>query len=321
MDYKSAGVNIDEGNRAVERIKTCVQSTHSPAVLSNIGGFSAGFEFPINRYTRPVLVSATDGIGTKLLLAIEHQSLDTVGIDCVAMCVNDLICMGADPLFFLDYIACHKIDSAAIEAIIAGIAKGCRESNCSLIGGEMAEMNTLYKPHDFDVAGFCVGAVDKDRIIDGTAITPGDTVYALASSGFHSNGYSLIRSIIAQTSLLSEVSMDTLLTPTKLYVSTIAALKKAYTLKGIAHITGGGIAENLARILPASVTALLQKDAFQTPDMFHLLQRHGSVDTNEMYRVFNMGIGMIIVSSDRIDSADCFPIGKIIAGNKEVTLV
>ncbi len=320
MDYKQSGVNIDEGNRAIDFIKSSVKSTHSKSVLSNFGGFAAGFELPLNQYKKPVLVSATDGVGTKLMLAIEVNKLNTIGIDCVAMCVNDLICLGATPLFFLDYIACDKVDADKIKTIIDGVVKGCRDASCSLVGGETAEMNDMYKKDDFDIAGFCVGIVEKDNVIDGKRIKPGDFVYALESSGIHSNGYSLVRNIINNTEILEKIGMDAFLEPTKIYVNDIAHLKETYDIKGIANITGGGIAENLERVLGKDIHVKIDKASIRTPVIFDYLQRYGNVSTHEMFRVFNMGVGMIVISADDIHFDGCYKVGSVIEGNKGISI-
>ena len=321
MDYQSSGVNIDEGNRAVDKIKSVVKSTHTAQVLSNIGGFAAGFSFPKENYKEPILVSATDGVGTKIRLAIDHDGLDTVGIDCVAMCVNDLICMGATPLFFLDYIACHKVDSEIIKRVVGGIADGCKQASCSLIGGETAEMNDMYQPNDLDIAGFCVGVVDKERVIDGKTIKEGDSIYALPASGCHSNGYSLVRQVIRETELLANVDVSTLLTPTKIYVNDINQLIQNYTIKGIANITGGGLEENVNRVLPDGVDAVIDKAKIKVLDGFKKIQNYGNISEAEMYRVFNMGVGMVVISSDKITEYGAYEIGTIQKGSQKVVYV
>ena len=321
MDYQSSGVNIDEGNRAVDKIKAVVKSTHTAQVLSNIGGFAAGFSFPKENYKEPILVSATDGVGTKIRLAIDHDGLDTVGIDCVAMCVNDLICMGATPLFFLDYIACHKVDSEIIKRVVSGIADGCKQASCSLIGGETAEMNDMYQPNDLDIAGFCVGVVDKERVIDGKTIKEGDSIYALPASGCHSNGYSLVRQVIRETELLATIDVTTLLTPTKIYVNDINQLIQNYTIKGIANITGGGLEENVNRVLPDGVDAVIDKAKIKVLDVFKKIQDYGNISEAEMYRVFNMGVGMVVISSDKITDCDAYKIGTIQKGSQNVVYV
>ncbi|MBT5855332.1 phosphoribosylformylglycinamidine cyclo-ligase [bacterium] len=320
MDYKSSGVDIDAGNRAVSLIKEKVASTFTPNVLQGIGSFAGFYELP-EGYKKPVLVSCTDGVGTKLKLAIDSGKLDTVGIDLVAMCVNDLICCGAKPLFFLDYIACHDLVPEQMDTIIGGITQGCIESDCSLVGGEMAEMSDMYKKGDFDLAGFSVGVVEKDDIIDGSKIKPGDNIYGLPSSGIHSNGYSLVRKVL-DANPDHGISLDTLLAPTKLYVNQVQSLIKAHAITGVAHITGGGLAENLERALPDFVMATINRDAIPVPDVFKQLQTLGGIADSEMDRVFNMGIGMIIISPDTIDSEDVIPLGIIdSAGSKGVSIV
>ena len=316
MDYKSSGVNIDKGNEAVNLIKNSVKSTYTPNVLSSLGGFAAGVELPLNKYKQPVLVSCTDGVGTKLRIAIENKKLDTIGIDCVAMSVNDLICMGAAPLFFLDYIACHSINPDEIKTIVEGVAEGCRQSNCALVGGEMAEMNDMYQQEDFDIAGFCVGVVEKDAVITGKNIEPGHAIYSLASSGIHSNGYSLVRKIMNETDFLNNVSIETVLEPTKIYVKDIFSLIDSYSITGIANITGGGIGENLSRVIPEGVCAHIDKSLLHIPEVFKQLQHFGHVEESEMFRVFNMGVGMIIVSPDEISYPGLTKIGIIKEGQQ-----
>ena len=275
MDYASSGVNIDEGNNAVDRIKPLVQSTFTPQVLTGLGQFASFVELP-KGYTEPVLVSCTDGVGTKLKLAIAANQFDTVGIDLVAMCVNDLICSGAKPLYFLDYIAVHALDPNQIESIIKGMVEGCNQANCSLVGGEMAEMNDMYKKGDFDLAGFSVGVVEKSNIIDGSKISVGDTIYALPSSGIHSNGYSLVRKVCTPEVMASfDISMDELLTPTRIYVSDILSAIAHGFVHGIAHITGGGLVENIERILPTGVSIDINVDSVKTPSIFSKFNKRG----------------------------------------------
>ena len=321
MDYQSSGVNIDEGNRAVENIKKVVKSTHSAQVLANIGGFAAGFQFPKDDYKEPILVSATDGVGTKIRLAIDYNGLDTVGIDCVAMCVNDLICMGAKPLFFLDYIACHKVETDIIKQVVSGIADGCNQAHCSLIGGETAEMNDMYQPGDLDIAGFCVGVVEKEKAIDGKAIQEGDTIYALPASGCHSNGYSLIRKVVNDTNMLSQLNVSDLLTPTKIYVDDVNQLLSSYKINGIANITGGGLQENVNRVLPKGLAAIIKKSNINVLPVFNQIQKYGDITEEEMYRVFNMGVGMVVISEEPIDACAAYKIGTIQKGNQEVVYV
>jgi len=311
-EYAKSGVNIEEGNRAVNLIKEKVKSTYTPNVLNNIGHFAGMYEVP-SGYKNPVLVSCTDGVGTKLKLAIDAKKLDTVGIDLVAMSVNDLICCGAKPLYFLDYIACHQLIPEEMEQIIEGIVNGCKEANCALTGGEMAEMGDMYKKNDFDLAGFAVGIVEKDQIIDGQAITPGSKIYGLPSSGIHSNGYSLARKVLTEAVRTKHnLSIDDLLTPTKIYVNEIETLCNTHNVTGIAHITGGGLEENIARILPTGLNVKLDIAKIPVPKIFKIIQEEGHIPDAEMFKVFNMGIGMCIISNDDLDDTETLiQIGQI----------
>ena len=313
MDYASSGVNIDAGNNAVDRIKPLVQSTFTPQVLTGLGQFSSFVELP-SGYKKPVLVSCTDGVGTKLKLAIESGIFNTVGIDLVAMCVNDLICCGAKPLYFLDYIAVHALDPNQIEQILTGMVAGCKQSKCSLVGGEMAEMNDMYKKGDFDLAGFSVGVVEKSQIIDGSNISVGDTIYALPSSGVHSNGYSLVRKVCTPEVMVDyNITDQDLLTPTKIYVQDVLQLIDQISVNGIAHITGGGLVENIERILPSGVSVSIDKTLVKIPEIFTKIQTAGNIDDAEMWRVFNMGVGMVFITSDSLpDGVDAYPIGHIV---------
>jgi phosphoribosylformylglycinamidine cyclo-ligase len=298
VTYKDAGVDIDLGNNLVERIKGAVKSTHRPEVLSSIGGFAGCFAPNMSGMQEPVLVSATDGVGTKLKLAIENNSFDGIGIDLVAMCVNDLIVMGAEPLFFLDYYASGKLEADIAEQVITGIANGCKIANTALIGGETAEMPGMYQNKDFDLAGFCVGIVDKSKIIDGSNIQPGDQLIALASSGLHANGFSLVRKLLEHNQPSSDF-INNLLTPTKIYVKTILALAKKNLLKGCAHITGGGFSENIPRILPPNYAAQIDLNSWQMPQVFNWLQQKANLEFNEFQRTFNCGVGMICCVKDK----------------------
>jgi phosphoribosylformylglycinamidine cyclo-ligase len=299
--YRDAGVNIDAGNRLVDQIKPAVKSTHRPGVMGSIGGFGGLFKPELANYKDPVLVAGTDGVGTKLRLAIDLGIHDTVGIDLVAMCVNDVIVQGAEPLFFLDYYGCGKLDENVATEVVNGIAAGCRLAGAALIGGETAELPGMYANNDYDLAGFCVGIVDQANLIDATRVAPGDAIIGLASSGPHSNGYSLIRKILSD----SEQSADSkwgdttlgeaLLTPTKIYVKSLLALASSQTVHGMAHITGGGITENLARILGPDVDATVDLNSWQRPKIFDWLQTTGNVAADEMLRTFNCGIGMMVV--------------------------
>jgi phosphoribosylformylglycinamidine cyclo-ligase len=300
LTYKDAGVDIDAGNALVERIKPLVKSTRRPGVIGGIGGFGGLFEIEPGKYRQPVLVSGTDGVGTKLKLAIELDRYDTVGIDLVAMCVNDIIVLGAEPLFFLDYYATGDLDIEIGAAVVSGIAEGCRQAGAALIGGETAELPGMYANRDFDLAGFTVGVVERDRIIDGSNVQVGDRLLGLASSGPHSNGYSLIRRILDAQPDRATAECDGipvqeyLLTPTRIYVKSILALLAACDVSAIAHITGGGLSENVARVLPADANAEIETSRWQRPTIFKWLQERGGVAENELLRTFNCGIGMVI---------------------------
>ncbi|MDQ5880069.1 MAG: phosphoribosylformylglycinamidine cyclo-ligase [Pseudomonadota bacterium] len=305
LSYRDAGVDIDAGDALVDRIKPFAKKTMREGVLGGIGGFGALFEVP-KKYREPVLVSGTDGVGTKLKLAFELNRHDTVGIDLVAMSVNDILVQGAEPLFFLDYFACGKLDVDTAASVVQGIAKGCELSGCALIGGETAEMPGMYPDGEYDLAGFAVGVVEKSKIIDGSTILPGDVVIGIASSGAHSNGYSLVRKIIERSNpdldaVFDEVGgkprslADAIMAPTQLYVKPVLALLQAMPIKGMAHITGGGLTENVPRVLPPGAKAVLQKSAWQRPPLFDWLQREGGVAEEEMHRVFNCGIGMVLI--------------------------
>ncbi|BBA70257.1 phosphoribosylformylglycinamidine cyclo-ligase [Geobacter sulfurreducens] len=301
--YKDAGVDIDAGNTFVGLIKPFVKATSRPEVISDIGGFGGLFSLNTNKYRNPVLVSGTDGVGTKLKIAMMADRHDTVGIDLVAMCVNDIVVQGAEPLFFLDYFATGKLDPQRGAAVVKGISEGCVQAGCALIGGETAEMPGFYQPGEYDLAGFTVGVVERDNIIDGSSITVGNRLVGIASSGLHSNGYSLARKIIFESmglgidSILPGLGIsaaDALLTPTKIYVKTILNLLRDFHVNGIAHITGGGLLENVPRVLPNGCKALVHLDSCPLPPLFSLLQEAGSVERDEMYRTFNCGIGMVL---------------------------
>jgi len=293
LSYRDAGVDIDAGDALVEAIKPFARRTLRPEVLGGIGGFGALCEIP-KKYRQPVLVSGTDGAGTKLKLAFALGRHDTVGIDLVAMSVNDVLVQGAEPLFFLDYFACGKLDLNVSKRVIKGIAAGCEQAGCALIGGETAEMPGMYPEGEYDLAGFCVGVVEKERIVDGRSIAPGDVLLGLASSGAHSNGYSLIRRIVGDDKLSSDLA-DSLMEPTRIYVKPVLKLLAALPVKGLAHITGGGLIGNVPRILPAGTRAVIGKAAWPRPQLFKWLQQAGGVAEDEMYRVFNCGIGMVVV--------------------------
>lgn len=309
LSYRDAGVDIDAGDALVEAIKPLAKRTMREGVLGGIGGFGGLFEIS-KKFKEPVLVSGTDGVGTKLKLAFELNRHDTVGIDLVAMSVNDILVQGAEPLFFLDYFACGKLDVATATAVVSGIAKGCEESGCALLGGETAEMPGMYPDGEYDLAGFAVGAVEKSQIIDGSKIVPGDVVLGLASSGIHSNGYSLVRKIISVANPDLEADFhgrklaDVLMAPTRLYVKPLLALMASMEVKGLVHITGGGLVENIPRVLQDNLTAVLDGSSWTMPPLFKWLQQHGGVADAEMHRVFNCGIGMtVIVSKENADAA------------------
>ena len=309
LSYRDAGVDIDAGDALVEAIKPFAKRTMREGVLGGIGGFGALFEIS-KKYKEPVLVSGTDGVGTKLKLAFHLNRHDTVGIDLVAMSVNDILVQGAEPLFFLDYFACGKLDVKTATDVVKGVALGCEQAGCALIGGETAEMPSMYPDGEYDLAGFAVGAVEKSKLINGTTIVPGDVVLGLASSGIHSNGFSLVRKIIevANPDLNADLDgrslADALMAPTRIYVKPLLALMDSMQVKGMAHITGGGLVENIPRVLQKHLTAVLKKEAWPMPPLFSWLQKHGNVADSDMHRVFNCGIGMVvIVSRENADAA------------------
>jgi len=311
ITYKDAGVDIDAGNHFVDLIKPLVKQTSRPEVLTDIGGFGGLFSLNSSKYQRPTLVAATDGVGTKLKLAFMLDKHDTVGIDLVAMCVNDIIVQGAEPLFFLDYLATAKLSPEQAVEVVRGIAEGCQQANCALLGGETAEMPGMYSGGEYDLAGFSVGVVDNDKIIDGSTIATGDQIIGIASSGLHSNGFSLARKILLETLHLDLATQpddldkplgQELLTPTRIYVKSILNLIKSFDIKGIAHITGGGLLENIPRILPHHCKAVINKESWEKPAIFELLRQGGHIPEEEMYRTFNYGIGMIlVVSPDNVE--------------------
>ena len=339
-DYRQAGVDIEAGNEFVRRITPLVRSTFRPEVLTDLGGFGGLFRFQAERYKDPVLVSGTDGVGTKLKIAFLMDRHDTVGIDLVAMCVNDVAVSGAEPLFFLDYLATGKLAGPKAEAIVRGMVEGCRQAGCALIGGETAEMPSLYTEGEYDLAGFAVGVVDRAKIIDGQGIRPGDALIGLASTGLHSNGYSLVRRVLLEEgeltveSRLSELDRplgDVLLTPTRIYAKQILTLAAEHPIRGIAHITGGGLTENLPRILPTGCQARVHRGTWPIPPICKLIAKVGRVEEDEMYRVFNMGIGLVLVTpaahADRVIARAAelgdrgYRIGEIVAGEKRVEYV
>jgi len=309
LSYRAAGVNIEQGNLLVERIKPLAKRTHRPEILAGIGGFNALFELPLTRYRHPVLVSGTDGVGTKLKLALALKRHETIGIDLVAMCVNDVLTCGAEPLFFLDYYATGSLDVEVATQVISGISRGCELAGAALVGGETAEMPGFYQTDDYDLAGFCVGIVEKEAIIDGRTIQTGDSLIGMASSGAHSNGYSLIRKILEvnQISLEQEFQGrclgEVLLEPTRIYVQSIRQLMQKIPIKALAHITGGGLLENIPRVLPPGVCAQIDVHSWPRPPLFTWLQQQGHLMDSEMYRTFNNGIGMVLCVAPEQQSA------------------
>ncbi|MDF2944593.1 MAG: phosphoribosylformylglycinamidine cyclo-ligase [Herbinix sp.] len=340
MDYKKAGVDIEAGYKAVDLMKEHIKGTMRKEVLSNIGGFSGAFSLEsFKNLEQPTLVSGTDGVGTKLKIAFILDKHDTIGIDCVAMCVNDIACAGAEPLFFLDYIACGKNEPEKIATIVKGVAEGCKQSNAALIGGETAEMPGFYPVDEYDLAGFAVGIVDQKQLITGANLKQGDTLIGIASSGIHSNGYSLVRRVFRMQretldtyyESLGSTLGETLLTPTKIYVRALQALKKgAVTVKACSHITGGGFYENIPRMLPEGIHAMIKKNSYDIPPIFGMLSKDGDIEEQVMYNTYNMGLGMIIgVDSKDADKAiqlitgageKAFIIGEAIGGTKGVSL-
>ncbi|MBR5422020.1 MAG: phosphoribosylformylglycinamidine cyclo-ligase [Lachnospiraceae bacterium] len=340
MDYKKAGVDIEAGYRSVELMKQYVNRTMRPEVLGGIGGFSGAFSLEaIKKMEKPVLVSGTDGVGTKLKLAFLLDKHDTIGIDCVAMCVNDIACAGAEPLYFLDYIACGKNIPEKIAAIVKGVAEGCEQAGCALIGGETAEHPGMMPEEEYDLAGFAVGLADETEMINGRDIKAGDTLVGIASSGVHSNGFSLVRKVFPMTTdalirynnELGQSLGDALLTPTKIYVKALRALKdKGIKIKGCSHITGGGFYENIPRMLPEGIGARIEKSSYELPVIFSLLQKSGDIDWHVMYNTYNMGIGMVL-AVDPADADACvntlkeagetaYIIGETVAGEKEAVV-
>jgi phosphoribosylformylglycinamidine cyclo-ligase len=337
LSYKDAGVDIDAGNALVDRIKGVVKQTRRPEVMGGLGGFGALCALP-QKYREPILVSGTDGVGTKLRLAMDLKRHDTIGIDLVAMCVNDLVVQGAEPLFFLDYFATGKLDVDTAASVITGIAEGCKQSGCALVGGETAEMPGMYHGEDYDVAGFCVGVVEKSEIIDGSKVQSGDALIALGASGPHSNGYSLVRKILevsntdpTTTNLEGQTLADHLLAPTKIYVKSVLELIEKIDVHAIAHLTGGGFWENIPRVLPEGMQAVIDESSWQWPAVFTWLQQTGNVSRHEMYRTFNCGVGMVIaLPEELVESAialltasgeKAWKIGKLTASSDEQQVV
>ncbi|MGX7106944.1 phosphoribosylformylglycinamidine cyclo-ligase [Hutsoniella sourekii] len=331
--YQQAGVSVEAGYESVQRIKKHVATTHRPEVLSDLGGFGAAFSLESLNYQEPVLISGTDGVGTKLMLAIEAQTYDQIGIDCVAMCANDILAQGAQPLFFLDYLAVGKNDPEVVEAIVKGVCEGCRQAGMALIGGETAEMPGVYRHEDFDLAGFAVGIAERSQLIDQGSVKSGDILLGLPSSGIHSNGYSLVRKIFFQDhsfqldQAVEELPLvanlgEELLKPTRIYVQALIPLIRAGLVNGIAHITGGGFVENIPRILPDGLSAVIEEGSWPVLDIFKLIAKYGQISNKEMYEIFNMGIGMVLaVSPENLDAAmglleesnhASYPIGQVV---------
>lgn len=336
--YQQAGVDINAGYEAVERMSSHVKRTMRKEVLGGLGGFGATFDLSQLNMKAPLLVSGTDGVGTKLKLAIDNNKHDTIGVDAVAMCVNDILTTGAEPLYFLDYIATHKVIPEVVEQIVKGVSDGCEETNTALIGGETAEMGEMYHEGEYDLAGFAVGAVEKDEYIDGTSVAPGQVIIGLESSGIHSNGYSLVRNLINKSGInLNDKSdeqrtfLNVFLEPTRLYVKPVLAVKDAVKIHAMTHITGGGFYENIPRALPEGVTAKINVSKFPTPQIFDWLQTQGEISTEEMYNVFNMGIGFTLIVDKENEAAvlnileqqqvKAYQIGEIVKGDQPIQLL
>lgn len=338
INYKDAGVDVEAGYEAVRQMKQYVTNTHTPNVIGGLGGFGGLFSLDTRGIEEPVLVAGTDGVGTKLKIAFTMERHDSIGIDCVAMCVNDLVCQGAKPLFFLDYIAVGKLFPRQVAEIVKGISEGCIEAACALIGGETAEMPGFYKTGEYDVAGFAVGLVDRKKIIDGSNIKPGDTLIGLASNGVHSNGFSLVRKLLMEENnrlneYNDELGMtigEELLKPTRIYVKGILELVKHFSIKGLSHITGGGFIENLPRMLPQGLSAEIQRDSWPIPPIFHLLKEAGQMQEQSLFNTFNMGIGMVlacesheaqkIIASLKESGYPAYLIGKVVEGQEGMVL-
>lgn len=339
LTYADAGVDIDAGNRSVDMIKDCVRATYRPEVMGDLGGFGGLFALNAAKYKEPVLISGTDGVGTKLKLAFLLNKHDTIGQDAVAMCVNDIVVQGAEPLFFLDYLAVGKLDPESVAEIVKGVAGACKESGCALIGGETAEMNGFYPEGEYDIAGFAVGCVEKSKMINSGMVKEGDVILGLPSTGVHSNGFSLVRKIVFEVKgmkgdeyveELGQTVGEALLTPTRLYPAVVLPLVEKFDIHGMAHITGGGFYENIPRALPEDMGCTIDAAAWEVPAIFGLLSKWGNVAPREMYRTFNMGIGMIVIVSPEQAAAvqadlaargeKSFVIGKVTKGKHEVTM-
>lgn len=339
ITYQDAGVDVNEGYEAVEKMKKYVEETKIPGVLSHLGSFGGLFQLNMKQYKQPILVSGTDGVGTKLKIAFMMGRHNTIGIDLVAMCANDVLCQGARPLFFLDYIGTGKLDSDQVAQIVEGVARGCKDAGCALIGGESAEMPGFYRKGEYDLAGFCVGVVEQDQMITGKKIQPGDVVIGFPSKGLHSNGFSLVRKLFFERENwrvdqyieeLGDTLGNVLLTPTRIYVKPILALLERFSIKGLAHITGGGFIENIPRILPKGCRAHIEIHSFPIPPIFAVLQRLGGLEKKDLYNTFNMGIGMVAVVSPKDrdpimdflenNGEEVYVIGKVERGEKGVEL-
>lgn len=337
MTYSQAGVDITKGNKAVDMIKPIVKSTFRPEVVTDLGGFGGLFALNKDKYEEPILISGTDGVGTKLKVAFDTGVHNTIGIDAVAMCVNDVLVNGAEPLFFLDYLAVGKLEPEQVAQVVEGVAEGCRQAGCALIGGETAEMPGFYTPGEYDVAGFTVGIVDKKKMIDGSQIKEGDVVLGLPSSGLHSNGYSLARKVMFEKAgykpedrveLLGTTVGEAMLKPTRIYVKTVLGMLEKAEVKGMAHITGGGFLENIPRVLPDDVDVIIEEGAWPVPPIFSLIESIGNIEKKEMYRTFNMGIGYVIITDQANALKICdymseikeevYLIGMVVSGDKKV---
>ena len=326
LTYKKAGVDIDRADEFIRKIKPLLEITERSGCMGKVGGFGGFFRPDISNMSDPLLVASTDGVGTKLILAHIQGRYDTVGMDLVAMCVNDVVVSGAEPLFFLDYIACGKLEPDQLAAVVRGIAEACREAGCALIGGETAELPGMYEPGKLDLAGFCVGLVHGDRVVDGSGCEAGDCIIGLASSGVHSNGFSLVRKIFSEEELRGPAGQN-LLIPTRLYVKPVLHVSKKVRLKAMAHITGGGFIDNIPRVLPEGLDAVIQKGSWPVPDIFNEIQKRGNVTDEEMFRTFNMGVGMAVICSEedyevslnsfREDGMECWHIGSLAFGEPE----
>ena len=337
MTYSQAGVDITNGNKAVDMIKPIVKSTFRPEVVTDLGGFGGLFALNKDKYEEPILISGTDGVGTKLKVAFDTGVHNTIGIDAVAMCVNDVLVNGAEPLFFLDYLAVGKLEPEQVAQVVEGVAEGCRQAGCALIGGETAEMPGFYTPGEYDVAGFTVGIVDKKKMIDGSTIKEGDVVLGLPSSGLHSNGYSLARKVMFEKAgykpedkveLLGTTVGEAMLKPTRIYVKTVLGMLEKAEVKGMAHITGGGFLENIPRVLPDDVDVIIEEGSWPVPPIFSLIESIGNIEKKEMYRTFNMGIGYVIITDQANAMKICdymseikeevYLIGMVVSGDKKV---